>query len=263
MLERNNIAYKNTNGFAIANIPRAPETFRYHAHYRDSIAVQRRQNKVNDDEVHKLNGNLENILTPHHEFHVDEENLKKPILSRPCKSILHNPSCPSRHSCEIVESKRRVTFNEVIVRDYDMTLGDHPDCSYGPPVSIGWDYLEYEPIDVNEYESNHSRRRPLRHLLLNYYKRKHILQDVKEEDLKAAVKEIKKVYMLRQITRQFVVWWKVEDGLETICRRARRVVKKDLPPDWQPEDELDWSRHSKSPILKKREGELDWSRYSK
>ena len=252
MLDRNgNVEVHKNKSTGFVNIPRAPETFHFHKHYRDTVSVQRRRNKVNDDEIHEKNGNLEDILIPHHEFRVEEDVIEKPILSRPPRGILHNEKDPSRHFCEVVESKRRITFNNVVVREYEMVLGDHPDCSYGPPVSIGWDYLEYKPVDINDYETNHSRRRPLRYLMLNYYRRKDILKDVNEDDLKKVVREVKRVYMLRQITRQFVMFWKLEDGMESACRKAKRLIKKDPPSAWMPEDELDWSRDSKSPILKK------------
>lgn len=251
MLDLNDKVIKNkSNGFA--DISRAPETFRHRGHFRDSISVQKRQNKVNDDEVHEKNASLKKILVAHHSVRVDESCIEKPKLSRPCKSILHKANCPSRSFSEDIESKRRVSFHKVIVRDYEMILGDHPDVSYGPPVSIGWDYLEYEALDINEYELNHSRRRPLRYLLLNYYKRKHILAlaSANEDEIKNAVKEVKRVYMMRQITRQFASFWKVEDLLESAFRKSRRIYKKDPPPAWEPEDELDWSRHSTSSILK-------------
>ncbi len=49
-----------------------------------------------------------------------------------------------------------IKFATVTVRNYSMTLGDHPGCKFGPPVSIGWDYIEAPPLPVDEYESNHS-----------------------------------------------------------------------------------------------------------
>ena len=70
-----------------------------------------------------------------------------------------------------------------------MVLGDHHKCSYGPPVTLGWHYLEYEPLDLNEYKYDHSRRRPLRQLVLNYYRRKEmLLTENSTDDLKKVTK---------------------------------------------------------------------------
>ena len=73
MLDRNgNVEVHKNKSTGLVNIPRAPETFHFHKHYRDTVSVQRRRNKVNDDEIHEKNGNLEDILIPHHEFRVEE-----------------------------------------------------------------------------------------------------------------------------------------------------------------------------------------------
>lgn len=227
-------------------------TFHYHSYIKDSIAVQKRKSYVNDSEEHEKDPHLEDLLVPHHIGDVkspaqDEiDGAARPKLARPCVSILHDRECPSRHHCEIVESKRCVSFGQVIVREYDMVLGDHPSCSFGPPVSLGWHYLEYDPLDVNEYEYHHSRRRPLRLLCLNYHRRMEmLLKDHTQSELKQAVKEKDATNLQRTITRKLSLCWKVEDLLE----RAHRKVKKRLGErnerkaiKWNEENELDWSQ---------------------
>lgn len=213
-------------------VPRAPQTFHYHKYIRDTIAVQKEHNYVNDDEEHEEHPHLEDFLVPHHSGDIElaaPAQEPKPTLSRPCASILHNVDCPSRHSCEITESKRHISFHQIIVRDYDMVLGDHPNCSYGPPVSLGWHYLEYEPLDLNEYEYHHSRRRPLRQLVLNSYRRKKMLLTEKAhtlDELNRATKEKNRVQKNRSITRTLVPYWKVEDAFESAGRKLKRIVKK-------------------------------------
>ena len=232
--------------------------FHYHSYIKDSIAVQRQRSYVNDSEEHETNPHLQDFLVPHHigdvksedqedEAHASTTISRKPTLSRPCVSILHNVDCPSRHSCEITESNRHISFHRVVVREYDMILGDHPNCSYGPPVSLGWHYLEYEPVDVNEYEYHHSRRRPLRQLCLNFYRRKEILsKDYSEEEVKEAVKEKDRIMLQRAITRKSLPCMKVEELLERAHRKVKKRLKKrkstSKGSSWRSEDELDWSR---------------------
>eukprot|EP00581_Thalassiosira_minuscula_P001756 CAMPEP_0183742214 /NCGR_PEP_ID=MMETSP0737-20130205/64204_1 /TAXON_ID=385413 /ORGANISM="Thalassiosira miniscula, Strain CCMP1093" /LENGTH=194 /DNA_ID=CAMNT_0025977765 /DNA_START=120 /DNA_END=703 /DNA_ORIENTATION=- len=48
--------------------------------------------------------------------------------------------------------KRKISFGTVSVRDYGIILGDHPCCSYGPPITIDWDYHQHEALDVDVYE---------------------------------------------------------------------------------------------------------------
>jgi len=234
------------------------KTFQYHSYIRDTITVQKRQNKVNDDEKHEENPHLEDFLVTHHSGDVDapppsaDEKLR-PALSRPSVSILHNRGCPSRHSCEITESKRRISFHQVTVRDYDMVLGDHPNCSYGPPVGLGWHYTEYEPLDVNEYEFHHSRRRPVRELVLNYYRRMKILADNSEDEIKKATKEANRAMMQRNITKHLLFLWRIFDAVESAGRKIKRAAKRERTSKrWNDEDELDWSvRGNSKSILKK------------
>lgn len=232
------------------------KAFRYHSYYKDTIAVQRRHNYVNDDEEHEENPRLKEFLVPHHSGDVEQprEGSRGPTITRPPKSILHDGDCPSRHSREITESKQRISFHQVTVRDYDMTLGDHPNVSYGPPISLGWHYHEYEPLDLNEYEYHHARRRPLRQLGLNYYRRMSILEaDNTADELKKAAKEVNRTKMKRTISKTLSPCWKIFYALEIVVRKVKRKVKKERPlKQWDSEDELDWSVHSKNKsILKK------------
>lgn len=234
--------------------PRAPQTFHYHNYIKDTVTVQKKHNYVNDDEEHEANPHLEDFLVPHHSGDIEPaEPAQRPILSRPKASIMHNVDCPSRHSCDITESKRHISFHQIIVRDYDMILGDHPNCSYGPPVTLGWHYLEYEPLDLNEYEYHHSRRRPLKKLLLNYYRRRDmLLTENTVDELKKATKEKDRVKMHRSLTRAFLPLLKVEDAFESTGRKLKRIVKKPPKNWWEPEDELDWSMRGNKSILKIR-----------
>ncbi|KAL7497117.1 hypothetical protein ACHAWT_006634 [Skeletonema menzelii] len=245
--------------------------FHYHSYFKDSISVQKRRRSTNDCEEHESNPHLQDFLVPHHtgdvkSQEIDRSTKRKPTLPRPCVSILHNADCPSRHSCEITESKRHISFHEVTVREYDMVLGDHPNCSYGPPISLGWHYLEYEPMNVNEYEFHHSRRRNLRQLCLNYYRRQEILlKDHTEDELRRATKEKDRVMFTRKMTKAIFKYGMVGEYIDRALHKiAKRVnskknneagKKKEVGGNtWRSEDELDWSRSKftkESSILRK------------
>lgn len=53
------------------------------------------------------------------------------------------PSIPNSHDASDSSSKmrRNVSFHAVDVREYDRTVGDHPGCRSGPPVSTHCDHL--------------------------------------------------------------------------------------------------------------------------
>mmetsp|Transcript_4187 Transcript_4187/g.4597 ORF Transcript_4187/g.4597 Transcript_4187/m.4597 type:complete len:153 (+) Transcript_4187:188-646(+) len=53
----------------------------------------------------------------------------------------------------------RVGFADAIIREYEVTLGDNPSVSEGPPLSLGWSYNEMLPIPVDKYEEMRGKRR--------------------------------------------------------------------------------------------------------
>lgn len=192
---------------------RTPETFHFHRKtMHDTIWVQEHHDYVNDGEEHEKNPHLQDFLVPHHSVHV--ESPTKPILERPCQSILHKVGCPSRHACEITENNRHIGFDKVIVRDYAMILGDHPNCRYGPPVTIEWDYTEYEPLDVNEYEIHHSLRRPLQQMYLTTEKRKSLLVQAARHDQKEVNLAARKVKQAQT------------KALKSLVRKLKRFATK-------------------------------------
>jgi hypothetical protein len=52
----------------------------------------------------------------------------------------------------IILPKKRVSFDYIHVREYERILGDHPDTKMGPPLSLGWKYMEQSRMDIGQYE---------------------------------------------------------------------------------------------------------------
>jgi len=131
------------------------------------------------------------------------------------------------------QRKRKIRFGTVLVREYDIILGDHPCCSYGPPITIDWDYHQYEPIDVNVYEFNNSLyRKSIRELCMNYYQRIRILSQAgfTDVDFKVVMREINRAKVNRSITRKVLSHYpllKVETAVESACRKFKRLFKED------------------------------------
>ena len=127
---------------------------------------------------------------------------------------------------------KKVSFSDVQIRDYDVTIGDHPDCSIGPPLSLGWDFEENPSVEIDQYEINRAPRRTRRELALNYYHRTYILEQVSglsKEDIEQAVKNKEKIKFQRQCTRFFLPVWKLEDIAESAKRKIKiRKMKKIL-----------------------------------
>lgn len=161
-----------------------------------------------------------------------EVQMDKPHISFEEFKANYVSNAESEPQEEGVKPKCRVHFGDVVVRDYDMTLGDHPSCSYGPPVTLDWHYLEYEPLDINEYEFHRPPRKNMREMNLNYYQRRRILHRAGFTDVDFLVtrKEVNRSKLNRSITRQKVAYFplsKAEMAVESVCRKFKRLIRDD------------------------------------
>lgn len=64
-----------------------------------------------------------------------------------------------RKNVETVPLKSKVQFSTVQVRDYDITLGDHPYCDMYP-LSLDWTYTDILTTTTDDFEENHRRHVP-------------------------------------------------------------------------------------------------------
>eukprot|EP00567_Pseudictyota_dubia_P017934 CAMPEP_0197464748 /NCGR_PEP_ID=MMETSP1175-20131217/64183_1 /TAXON_ID=1003142 /ORGANISM="Triceratium dubium, Strain CCMP147" /LENGTH=905 /DNA_ID=CAMNT_0043000739 /DNA_START=212 /DNA_END=2929 /DNA_ORIENTATION=- len=94
------------------------------------------------------------------------------------KSLPHNSD---HHVSDVLKEEHLregnlcVSFSHISVRKYPIILGDHPVCSNGPPVTMGWRFRAETPVDVDEYESTRPERRKPWDLIMPPEKRRTIL----------------------------------------------------------------------------------------
>eukprot|EP00814_Leptocylindrus_danicus_P021412 CAMPEP_0116020970 /NCGR_PEP_ID=MMETSP0321-20121206/10109_1 /TAXON_ID=163516 /ORGANISM="Leptocylindrus danicus var. danicus, Strain B650" /LENGTH=132 /DNA_ID=CAMNT_0003491753 /DNA_START=56 /DNA_END=451 /DNA_ORIENTATION=- len=67
----------------------------------------------------------------------------------------------SRENSLCKSAKKRVQFSVVEVREYSVELGDHPSCSKGPPLTLGWDYSMSTFVAVDDFVNSHRSSREL------------------------------------------------------------------------------------------------------
>jgi len=129
-----------------------------------------------------------------------------------------------------------VKFQTVQIRSYDRIVGDHPDVRQGgPPLSIGWDYLEMENISIDDYEVKKKQETSntvndgikfgcVRRLTSGM--RKDILVhhlDVSTEDIQAAEAEVERIKKQREQTnKQHKIVTKMEESLQSAKRKMKR-----------------------------------------
>ena len=111
----------------------------------------------------------------------------------PCHSALGKEINRSSISQASNNDKRKVSFSSISIREHSITIGDHPDCKKGVPITLDWFYNEKNAIDINEYEIR-KEERIKKNLVLTDLHRKSILFSFghTHDDLAEAIKDVDK-----------------------------------------------------------------------
>lgn len=146
-------------------------------------------------------------------------------------------SCLKRHNPnEGTKPKRTISFTNLEIREYDLTIGDNPSVSYGPPVQLSWQYSQGETRDLEDYESQKmmDRSRGRRSCCvenISWAKREAMLkrQGFSQHDIDAKVKEVNKIKQRRSVTRALVATGRTEEALESAGRKLKRFFGSSSP----------------------------------
>mmetsp|Transcript_13784 Transcript_13784/g.26447 ORF Transcript_13784/g.26447 Transcript_13784/m.26447 type:complete len:116 (+) Transcript_13784:775-1122(+) len=109
-----------------------------------------------------------------------------------------------------------------------MILGDHPGCRSGVPVTLEWDYLEYERLSVDDYEIHHALRRPLIQMYMTPLQRQEMLKDIgySAGDMAKAKRQVNKAgnqwFWTKEIT-QSPLMSNLDGGLRSLRRQVKRA----------------------------------------
>jgi hypothetical protein len=138
------------------------------------------------------------------------------------------------HPCTVSGVRRKkldskVSFENILIREYGQTIGDNPSVTYGTPVSLDWVYEENEPLDIDSYEIIRGKRRTNRQMYLNHYQRKNLLIHscgFTEEEVNNAKYETKRVKSQRDFSRYMQTTLKPLIRLEEMRESAIRKMKR-------------------------------------
>lgn len=111
------------------------------------------------------------------------------ISFAPKKSILKSSS-----ACPDAKPRHSVKFDNIVIREYERTVGDNPSCSRGPPISIGWAYIIAHEYPIDDYELLiKAPKRSKKEFHLSADIRTHLLMDewdCTDEDIRKARREV-------------------------------------------------------------------------
>lgn len=101
---------------------------------------------------------------------------------------------PRSRSRKLMGHKKSVSFSSLEIREYEVVIGDHPCCTRGVPLSLGWEYHEGGRLNVDDYEEGRSPRRSRFDLRTSSEERCEILSDVAtQHDLRRAQRKMHRV----------------------------------------------------------------------
>jgi len=116
-----------------------------------------------------------------------------------------------------------VSFHKVVIREYKLTVGDNPSCTFGPPISIGWHHDDEHSLTIDKYEDEKGERQGIPEMF-NARERFEILKEngVPKRDIARAVRDASKTRNQRTSTNLNLKFEKVH----TVSESARRKVKR-------------------------------------
>jgi len=117
---------------------------------------------------------------------------------------------------------KRVAFNTIEVREHDLTLGDNPSCSNGPPVSIKWEHNNSYQMSIDDYESDRGSRREKHELVIPREVRLNLVKrdGVSRREIRDVIVENKKI---REQSRKNKVQ-NQNSGRETFMHSVKKIV---------------------------------------
>jgi hypothetical protein len=158
------------------------------------------------------------------------------------QGLQRHASMPSTSKSSLKKSdsnrslKHNVSFNSLSIREYSVEMGDNPSCSYGVPISLGWDYEELDelPLDnaTNETEdcetNEKSRRKKSHELLLSYNDRRRLLKKAgySKQDFDECMRSVRRTQRERGMTELFLAAAPIEDAMESFFQTVQTIFPK-------------------------------------
>jgi hypothetical protein len=126
-----------------------------------------------------------------------------------------------------MSDNKLVRFGDLTIREYPMELGDHPSCSSGAPVQLGWEPQAVSKRNLELYEYvRGERRRGRRELAIPVQRRGQLLLQAgySLEEIGNAAMEVQTIKKLRSDTLKNQGWDRANLILETTGKLPRGIV---------------------------------------
>ena len=189
----------------------------------------------------------------------DSENssLEDADTSSMCSSTMDG--CSTTHSVnkrvERQLPRRRVSFHQIEVREYSITVGDHPFCYDGLPLSLDWEHTDEVTIrDINSSRERKSHYRAPRRL--SFDERRDRLFNVSSEsdgseqserklELSMIIKMLHNSWSMNSILpppRLYDIDEEEREEEREAERRRRKAARKQQQVQQQTDQVIEWKR---------------------
>jgi hypothetical protein len=123
---------------------------------------------------------------------------------------------------------KSVSFSKLSVREYDISIGDNPSCSYGVPISLGWSFQQTDNLPLEE--SNCESRKHFQDMVLPHSTRHKLLKAAgySKSEIKQALRQVNRIKRERSLTELFLAAAPLEDAVESVLGGVKEW--------WQPAD---------------------------
>lgn len=121
-----------------------------------------------------------------------------------------------------------VSFKNVEIREYPITIGDNPSVSTGPPITIGWEPQDEQVADIDEYESHRPIRRQSSEMAVPKVLREDIILNagVSAEDLTKFTRDVTLLRRQRRRTVETLSNSQMDETIERTKRKLRNTFRK-------------------------------------
>jgi len=97
--------------------------------------------------------------------------------------------------------RRRVSFEGLEVREYSLTLADHPGTTFGPAIGLSWDHVSTRKFDLEYHEAYRTLYCP-RRLAKDLYLTHHARRKMLLNELKFSTEEIEKACSVAELIQK-------------------------------------------------------------
>jgi hypothetical protein len=112
-------------------------------------------------------------------------------------------------------SCKRVSFTDIKIRSHNIVIGDHPCCTMGFPLSLGWEYTDADSLSLDKYEAKRSPRRTRRELRTSCEERRLVVSDdLSADEIRSAQRKLH-----RERTSSARLCERMSDSFFQECRR--------------------------------------------